>query len=98
MVFLALQPPPAQAHALHGLAGDAILHGEHLHALVPLLRILAVTGVGKATSLGLGVVRMVPQGARDPLLPSAASRRGLSDLRRQARLLAKTITKPTAAW
>jgi hypothetical protein len=46
---------------LHGLAGDAILHGEHLHALVPLLRILAVTGVGKATSLGLGVVRMVPQ-------------------------------------
>jgi hypothetical protein len=45
---------------LRGLAGDAILHGEHLHALVPLLRVLAVTGVGKATSLGFGVVRMVP--------------------------------------
>jgi hypothetical protein len=46
---------------LRGLVGDAILHGDHLHALVPLLRVLAVTGVGKATSLGFGVVRMVPQ-------------------------------------
>lgn len=45
---------------LRGLAGDAILHGDHLRALVPLLRVLAVTGVGKATSLGFGVVHMVP--------------------------------------
>lgn len=46
---------------LRGLAGDVSLQGEQLHALVPLLRALAVTGVGKATSLGFGVVRMVPR-------------------------------------
>ena len=62
---------------LRGLAGDAILHGEHLRALVPLLRVLAVTGVGKATSLGFGVVRMemsqsttLVRDPRDPRAPT----------------------------
>lgn len=44
---------------LHGLHGDAVIDGPNLADLAPLLRALTVTSVGKATSLGLGALRLV---------------------------------------
>lgn len=53
---------------LRGLQGSATLTGRHLDATLPLLRILTVTGVGKATALGLGTLDLV-SAARDERCP-----------------------------
>lgn len=44
---------------LRGLHGDVTLDGSQLAATVLLLRVLAVTGVGKSTSLGLGAFDLI---------------------------------------
>ncbi len=43
---------------LAGLHGEVVIAGDAVTALVPLLRALTVTSVGKATSLGLGALRI----------------------------------------
>jgi len=39
---------------LDGLIGSAVVAGEGVRRLVPLLRVLTITNVGKATTMGFG--------------------------------------------
>ncbi|MCS6912334.1 MAG: CRISPR system precrRNA processing endoribonuclease RAMP protein Cas6 [Myxococcales bacterium] len=43
---------------LRGLVGEVLLQGDPVPEVLPLLRVLAVTGVGKATAFGLGSMRL----------------------------------------
>jgi len=45
-----------------GIEGSVVLRGAGVDALVPLLRALEVTGVGKNTAMGMGALRVEPVG------------------------------------
>jgi hypothetical protein len=47
---------------VEGLAGRVVLAGNGINALAPLLRLLEVTSVGKATTMGFGNLRIEPRG------------------------------------
>lgn len=49
-------------HPLQGFLGRVIFAGAELKAFVPMLRLAEKTHLGKATSLGLGRMRVIVEG------------------------------------
>ena len=47
---------------MSGIEGSAVLRGTGMDALVPLLKALEVTNVGKGTVMGMGALRVEPVG------------------------------------
>lgn len=47
---------------MSGIEGSVVLRGSGMDALVPLLRALEVTSVGKNTAMGMGALRVEPAG------------------------------------
>lgn len=50
----------AQRFPLDGLVGRAVARGEAMHEVGALLRVLELTSVGKATSMGFGALSAEP--------------------------------------